>query len=92
MLTIVLDINCLLQIIPKRSPYRWVYDLVLQGELSLAVSSEILLEYREILEQKTNAMVADSVVEAIIELPDTKNVSPSYRWQLIREDADDDKP
>lgn len=91
MRTIVLDINCLLQIVPKRSPHRWLYDMILQGNISLAVSSEILLEYREILEQKTNALVADNIIEALAELPDTKNISPSYRWQLITDDPDDDK-
>ena len=91
MRTIVVDINCLLQIVPKRSPHRWLYDMILRGNISLAISSEILLEYREIFEQKTNAVVAENIIEALTELPDTKNISPSYRWQLITDDPDDDK-
>ncbi len=91
MQTLVVDTNCLLQIIPKRSPYRWLYDEILQGNVSLAVSSEILLEYREILQQRTNSIVAENIITALIELPDTRNISPSYRWQLIADDPDDDK-
>jgi predicted nucleic acid-binding protein len=47
---IVLDVNCLLQIIPRKAPKRWLYDFILQAKVSLAISSEILMEYREILE------------------------------------------
>ncbi len=91
MLTLVIDINCLLQVIPRQAPNRWLYDLMLQGRLSLAISSEILLEYREVLEQKTNASVADNIVTTLLKLPDTTQVNPTYRWQLIRDDVDDDK-
>ncbi len=88
---IILDINCLLQILPRKAPKRWFYDLILQGKISLALSSEIIFEYQEILEQKTNAIVAQNVVKALIELPDTIKIEPTYRWQLITDDPDDDK-
>jgi len=91
MKVIVLDVNCLLQILPRKAPKRWLYDLILQGKISLALSSEIILEYQEILEQRTNTHVAQNVVKALIELPDTIKIEPTYRWQLITDDADDDK-
>ena len=91
MVTIVLDINCFLQVIPKRAPKRWLYDLILQGELTMAVSSEILLEYSEVIERKTNASIAGNITSALVELPNVRKINPSYFWQMIREDADDNK-
>jgi putative PIN family toxin of toxin-antitoxin system len=91
MKTIVLDVNCLLQILPKKAPKRWLYDYLLQAKVGIALSSEILLEYREILTQKTNADVADNVIKVLTELPDTRKVNPNYRWLLIKDDPDDNK-
>jgi len=42
-----LDTNCLLVILPKRSPYRCVYDKILKGEIEIVVTTEILAEYEE---------------------------------------------
>jgi len=89
--TIVLDTNCLLQILPKRSPYRWLLDMIRSGKVRLALSNEILAEYAEILEQQLNASIAHNVVQALLDSPYVHMVSPTYRWQLISQDADDDK-
>lgn len=91
MKTIVLDTNCLLQMLPKRSSYRWLLDLIRSGKVRLALSNEILAEYAEILEQQLNASVAHNVVQALLDSPHVHMVSPTYRWQLISQDADDDK-
>ena len=46
-MTIVLDTNCLLQIIPRFARHRWLFDTVKNGELEVAVTTEILAEYEE---------------------------------------------
>ena len=48
---IILDTNCLLVSVPKRSSFRWIYDKILSSELELVISTEILLEYEEQLSQ-----------------------------------------
>lgn len=48
---VVIDTNCLLQIISKKSPYRPIWDAFLAGRYELCVSNEILDEYQEILGQ-----------------------------------------
>jgi len=48
---VVIDTNCLLQIIARRSPYRPIWDAFLAGRFELCVSNEILEEYQEILSQ-----------------------------------------
>jgi predicted nucleic acid-binding protein len=52
---VVIDTNCLLQIISHGSPYRPIWDAFLAGQYTLCVSNEILDEYQEILEQQATA-------------------------------------
>ena len=56
---VVIDTNCLLQIIARKSPYRPIWDAFLQGRYELCVSTEILEEYQEILEQQITPTVAE---------------------------------
>ena len=53
---IVLDTNCLVQILSQHSPYRPAWDAFRKGEYELCVSNEILNEYEEILERVANAL------------------------------------
>lgn len=52
---VVIDTNCLLQIIARKSPYRPIWDAFLEGRFDLCVSNEILEEYQEILEQQISS-------------------------------------
>ncbi len=40
---VVIDTNCLLQIISRHSPYRPIWDAFLSGRFTLCVSNEILV-------------------------------------------------
>lgn len=73
-LRIVLDTNILIAIIGKKSPFRWIFDCILQGKIVLCVSNEILLEYREVLELKNGAEVAENVTNLITVLPYTEKI------------------
>lgn len=66
---IVLDTNCLIQSIPRRSPYRKVWDSILSGKNILCVSNEIIEEYAEILQRLTDQRTANIVIRAIVENP-----------------------
>ena len=88
---IVLDTNILLSSISKISANRWIFDAVLSGKLHLVVSNEIISEYEEIIGQKTNSLVAENVVKAILNLPFTKLVTVHFNWNLIELDVDDNK-
>ena len=72
MRTIVLDTNCLLVILPSKSPYHKVWTDILNGKICLCVSNEILEEYEEILSAKTSPDIASFVIEAIMEIPNLK--------------------
>lgn len=88
---IVLDTNCLLQILPTKSPFHQIWDDVLFGSISLCVNSEILYEYEEILSQKTSAEIAHNVVEAIARLSSTVFQESYIHFALIEQDVDDNK-
>ena len=88
---IVLDTNILVAIIGRKSPFRWLFDRIIAGEVTLCVTTEILLEYREILEQKNGYEVAENVVNFITVMPTTERVEVFYAFKLITEDEDDNK-
>jgi len=90
-LRVVLDTNVLLVSIAKKSKYRPIFDALLDGLFQAVVSNEIISEYVEILERKTNAIIAYNIAEAIIKLPNVDKIEISYRWNLIHADPDDNK-
>lgn len=88
---IVLDTNCLIQSIPRKSPYRKVWDSIISGKNILCVSNEIIEEYAEILQRLTDQRTANIVIRAIVENPHVEFFSPCYRFNLIQNDPDDNK-
>lgn len=89
---IILDTNCLLVSVPKRSPFRWIYDKILENELELVVSTEILLEYEEQLAQFYSPEYAETIIKVLVNLPNVIKINPiSFNWLLITQDPDDDK-
>ena len=52
MKSLVIDTNCLVQMISRHRPYRKIWDDFLRRKVMLCVSNEILEEYQEIIERK----------------------------------------
>ena len=88
---VVIDTNCLLQIIARKSPYRPIWDAFLQGRFLLCVSNEIIDEYQEILEQQISPTIAENVVLLILNQENVQLVDPHFRMELITTDPDDNK-
>lgn len=88
---IVFDTNCLVASIPRQSPYRPVYESIRQGKISLAVTTEILGEYAEILSSFYSDTVGQNVLAQLLLLPKTELVTVFYNWLLIGQDPDDNK-
>lgn len=88
---IVLDTNCLLQILPTRSKYHTIWKQILNGKVRLCVNTEILDEYEEIIGQKMTPMIAHNVVEAIARLSTTLFQTSYVHFRLIEQDQDDNK-
>lgn len=88
---VVIDTNCLLQIIARKSPYRPIWDAFLAGRFDLCVSNEILEEYQEILGQQITPTVAENVVLLILNQQNVQLIDPHFRMGIITVDPDDNK-
>lgn len=91
MMNIVLDTNCLLMSLSRRSQYYPVWRDFVDGKYTLCISNEILEEYEEILTQKVGSQIASNIIQALLDLPNTKMVQVYYHLHLITADPDDDK-
>ena len=90
-MNIVLDTNCLIMSLSRRSPYYPVWRDFVDGKYTLCITNEILAEYEEILTQKVGQEIASNVITAILDLPNTRMVQVFYHLRLITADPDDDK-
>lgn len=88
---VVIDTNCLLQIIARKSPYRPIWDAFLERRYELCVSNEILDEYQEILGQQISPTIAENIVLLILNQENVQLVDPHFRMRLITTDPDDNK-
>ncbi|MBO4673640.1 MAG: putative toxin-antitoxin system toxin component, PIN family [Bacteroidaceae bacterium] len=88
---VVIDTNCLLQIIARKSPYRPIWDAFLAGRYDLCVSNDILEEYQEILGQQISQTVAENIVLLILNQENVQLVDPYFHMDLITADPDDNK-
>ena len=88
---IVLDTNCLVNVIMPKSYNNDVWLAFRDKRYKLCVSNEILFEYHEILSLRYNALIANTVIKEIIESPNVERISPAYRFNLITTDPDDNK-
>ena len=88
---VVIDTNCLLQMISMHSPYRPIWNAFLAGKFQLCISNEILEEYQEIIEQQATARIAENVILLILNRRNVIFVDPHFRLGLITQDPDDNK-
>lgn len=91
MKNIVLDTNCLLSSISKKSNSYIVWKKLQEGEYNLCVTTEILNEYQEIIERQTTPELAQNIIMFLLSLNNLKFIQTYYRFQLIQGDKDDNK-
>jgi uncharacterized protein len=88
---IALDTNVLLVSIPKKSPYRVIFDALLEKGYTLLLTNEILTEYEEIITLKTTLSIAQNIVNMLLSLNSVEKIEVYFKWNLIEADADDNK-
>lgn len=88
---IVLDTNVLLVSLSDRSPHHWVFQGLIQGKFDLCVTTDILLEYAEIIELHMGMEARESVQGTLDNLPNLHLVTSYFRFDLIKKDRDDNK-
>lgn len=88
---LVLDTNVLLVSISPRSDYHWIFQSFIAEDFQLCVTTDILAEYEEIIEQHMGHEVADTILQIIENAVNVELVTRYYKWNLISEDPDDNK-
>jgi len=88
---IVLDTNCLLHCLAANSKFHAVWTAFLNEEFHLCMSNEIMNEYEEILAKKISHGFADRLIQIILNSENVVFVYPTYRFNLITIDPDDNK-
>ncbi len=91
MLKVVIDTNILLVAVSKRSPYHWLFQALLKGDYTLCVTTEILLEYEEIVGKEMGKIVSANVIQTLENLPNVELITKYFSWDLIKTDSDDNK-
>lgn len=87
----VIDTNCLLRCIGKKSPYRNVFDAFLKEEIILCVNFEILLEYEEMFTKFWGEDVAHNLLGLFEISENFEQVQVFYNFKMIQSDEDDNK-
>jgi putative PIN family toxin of toxin-antitoxin system len=90
-MTVVIDCNVLVMCLTSRSPWHIIYQSLATNKFYLAVTNEIMLEYEEIIQEKYGLKTAGAFISLLKELPNVYFITPSYRWNLISADPDDNK-
>lgn len=94
-MTVCLDTNVFLQIFGRKQPYHQILRALLEGRLTLAVSTEILLEYQEVTTTLSGAerwRDVESFLELLNQLHgNVRQVEPQFRFAVITQDPDDNK-
>jgi putative PIN family toxin of toxin-antitoxin system len=88
---VVIDTNAMLVSIPKRSPYHWLYNAIVEKKIDVCLTTEILHEYEEKIAEHWSVDVARAVIRTLTELSSVHLIATYFRLQLIINDADDNK-
>ena len=87
---IVLDTNVSLVSISRNSPFHWVFQKLMNEAYELCITTDILLEYEEIIEQKMGSEASVAAVGVLENLDNVKYIDPHFQFKLLS-DPDDNK-
>lgn len=88
---VVLDTNVLFVSVSEFSPYHPIYNALKNREYELLVTTDILLEYDEIIGEEMGRIVAEDMMAFLSHASNIRKISKYYFWNLIKSDPDDDK-
>jgi uncharacterized protein len=94
-MTVCLDTGVFFQIFGRKQPFHPILRALLDGRLTLAVSTEILLEYQEVITRLSGAerwRDVAALLELLEQLHDNiRHIEPQFRFNVISIDPDDNK-
>lgn len=87
----VIDTNVLRTTINRKNFEFFIYQAFISEQFNWVVSTEILEEYEEKLIEFYSPNTATYVLNILCTAPNVVFAEPSFRWNLIIEDPDDNK-
>ena len=94
-MTVCIDTNVVLGMLERNGPWLPIRQALIDCRLIWAVTTEILLEYEEVAAREMSITAAAQLLRFIDLLEQTRSnirhVSPTFRFQLITADPDDNK-
>ena len=90
-LSFILDTNIFLVSLAPHYKYHWIYKALEQNKFDLVISNEILTEYEEQIVQRYGVEHTESSLDFLLILPNVILKNPSFLWQLVENDKDDNK-
>ncbi len=87
---IVLDTNVFLVSISSKSNLHWIFENLINGKFILCISTDILLEYAEIIENHMGVIASESAMGVLQNLPNVEFIINYYKFNLLT-DPDDNK-
>lgn len=91
MIRVVLDTNVVIASISHRSPFHAVWQSFLKGKYELCVTSDILVEYAEVIERRYSIIDAELILEQMLLRPNLIQSIRYFEWNVIENDPDDNK-
>ena len=91
MQNIVLDTNCLIMAVSANGEYYKIWQDYLDGNYNLCISNDILEEYVEVMGRNIRPDFAEMICYVIMNSSNTILVDPTYSFNMIAADVDDNK-
>lgn len=88
---VVVDTNALVSSLAAKSEFHKLIRLILDEDVSMFVTDEIMFEYEEVLHEKYSETVAQNFLSALKEIPTVEYVNIYFKWNLLTQDEDDNK-
>lgn len=91
MAKIVIDTNIWVSILTSRSEFHHILLDLRKKRFDLAVSTEILFEYEEIINIKYGNETAETFLNVLSLLPNVHFIHPTFHWGIMVRDPEDNK-
>ena len=90
-LQLVVDTNVILASVSRKSVNNWIFQKILDEEIDIFISNEILLEYKEKLSTNFSETLAKNVIEIFLIADNVYKIIPYFHWNLINVNKSDNK-
>ncbi|KAF2511325.1 putative toxin-antitoxin system toxin component, PIN family [Flavobacterium foetidum] len=87
---IVLDTNVFLVSISSKSKLHWIFRNLLDGKYILCLTTDILAEYAEIIEQQMGITASENALGVLENLKNVEYITNYFKFNLLK-DEDDNK-